>query len=95
MMGDECASPGIGVRQRMLSPFSIFQWIGVGALASTPLASGPRNWGQLAAAAQPAQRTARKTPDVRVLLIAERKQKGRHAVKRGNAIAERKAPFQF
>jgi len=85
MMGDECAKPGIGVCQRMFSPFPIFQRIGVRALASTPQASGPRNWGQLADAAQPAQRTARKTPAVRVLLTPERKQKTGHAVKRANA----------
>jgi hypothetical protein len=87
MMGEECANPGIGVRQRTFWPFSIFQWIGVGALASTPLAAGPRNWGQLAAVAQPAQRRASKSSAVRVLLTAGRKQKTSHAVKRAKAIA--------
>jgi hypothetical protein len=72
MMGDECARPGIDVCQRMFSCFSIFQWIGVVAPASTPLASGPRNWGQSAAMAQPAQRTARKTHAARLLLMLVR-----------------------
>ena len=80
-MGDECAKPGIAVCQRMFSPFSIFQWTGVGALASTPLASGPRNWGQSAAEAQPAQKIARKTVEVHVLLTGIMKPQTGHAVK--------------
>src|ERR1700678_2430695 len=81
MMGDECAKPGIAVCQRMFSPFSTFQWTGVGALASTPQASGPRNWGQSAAEAQPAQRTVRKTVAVRMLLTGLSKHEINHAVK--------------
>src|ERR1700733_6608331 len=91
MMGDECAKPGIAVCQRMLSPFSTSQWTGVGALASTPLASRPRNCGQSPAVAQPAQRAARKTAVVRVLLTDVRKHQNSVAVKHAKAITRRGA----
>ena len=76
----------MGVCHRMFSPFSMFQWMGVRALASTPQAAGPRNWGQSAAMAPAAQRTARKTPAVRAFLTVESKQKTSYAVKRANAM---------
>jgi hypothetical protein len=71
----------------MFSPLSMFQWMGVGALASTPLAAGPRNWGQSEAVAEPAQRTARRTAVARVSLMDERKQKTSHIVKRAEAVS--------
>src|SRR5881409_3762051 len=49
MIGELCAKPGMDARHRMFSPLSTSQWTGAAPLASTPLASGPRNCGQLAA----------------------------------------------
>src|SRR6185369_6522618 len=45
--GLECASPGIGVRQRMFSPVLPFHLSGRFCPSATPEACGPRNEGQL------------------------------------------------
>src|SRR5580658_663476 len=52
--GLECPKPGIAVFQRMFLPDSTFHSIG-GAPAPTPLADGPRNWGQFASVASAAK----------------------------------------
>src|SRR6185295_18658476 len=45
--GLECASPGIGVRQRIFSPVLPFHLSGRFCPSATPEACGPRNDGQL------------------------------------------------
>src|SRR5437879_1763481 len=49
MTGDEWAKPGMVGCHRMFSPRSTFQRTTAAAFVSSPLACGPRNWGQLAA----------------------------------------------
>src|SRR5213592_2276793 len=49
--GHECASPGIGVFQRMFVPLVASQVVGVGLPSATPEAFGPRNDGQFCARA--------------------------------------------
>src|SRR5215207_2152730 len=46
-IGLECASPGIGVRQRIFSPVLAFHWSGRFCPSAIPDACGPRNEGQL------------------------------------------------
>src|SRR5688572_30709967 len=48
-MGAACASPGIGVCQRMFSPVVTFHAVGNGEDSSSPLALRPRYCGQFAA----------------------------------------------
>jgi len=55
--GLEWPKPGIAVFQRMFLPDSTFHSVG-GEPAPTPLAEGPRNWGQFVSVA-PAARAAR------------------------------------
>src|SRR5882757_4646789 len=52
-MGEACARPGTGVRQRMFSFFSMSQRTAAGEEASTPPACTPRNCGQSAAETEP------------------------------------------
>jgi len=61
-MGLEWARPGIGVRQRMFVPVSIFHEVGRARLVSIPRAEGPRNCGQSARAPTREMERARKTP---------------------------------
>src|SRR5690242_2336503 len=45
-IGEACARPGRGVCQSTFAPDLTFHSTGSCLLASTPLACGPRNWGQ-------------------------------------------------
>src|SRR5882724_2036681 len=67
MIGDACASPGIGERQRTFSPLSMFQWTGAAALESTPDAWGPRNCGQSLAGACRVDTSIRRKRAVRMV----------------------------
>src|SRR6266404_8002544 len=73
MIGDACASPGIGERQRTFSPLSMFQWTGAAALESTPDAWGPRNCGQLPAGQRTVESRIKRRIEVR--MVSETSQK--------------------
>src|SRR5882724_5139974 len=74
--GHECASPGIGVFQRMFVPLVASQVVGVGLPSATPEAFGPRNDGQFCARViveRLAMRTIRsaETPAGRALVMVQ------------------------
>src|SRR6266511_2617112 len=69
-MGEEWASPGIGVLQRMFSALSTSQRVGAAAFVSTPPACGPRNWGQLPADRLAAAMSPRRTQAVFISMCA-------------------------
>ncbi len=67
-IGLECASPGIGTRQRMFSPVFTFQMSGSFIPSATPVAPGPRNDGHASFAAGAGPRGFRRSAAVRTIL---------------------------